>query len=78
MKPELKQLDLFSQDFPQDLPGVSASPEEKQVPVQRKEASPSGTELKSIQCTRCGEWLCDALAGAKAYCPRCRVWSGSS
>jgi hypothetical protein len=78
MKPELKQLDLFSQDIPQDLPDVVTSPEEKKVPVQRKTAPPSGTELQPIQCTRCGEWLCDALAGAKAYCPRCRVWSGSS
>ena len=78
MKPELKQPDLFSQDIPQDFPGIAASPKEKPAPVQRKEASPGGTELKSIQCTRCGEWLCDALPGAKAYCPRCRVWSGSN
>lgn len=78
MKPELKQLDLFSQDLPQDIPGFSVAPEEEQAPVQRREAAPCRIELQSIHCSRCGEWLCDALAGAKAYCPKCRVWSGSS
>lgn len=77
MKPELKQLDLFSQDLPQDLPAVSSTLEDERVPVKRKETVPIKAELQSIHCTRCGEWMCDALAGARAYCPRCRVWSAA-
>lgn len=78
MKPELKQLDLFFQDLPQGLPEVSMPREEEQPLPKRKETVLVKTELQAIQCKRCGEWLCDALAGASAYCPSCRIWSGPS
>ncbi len=73
MDPELKQLDLFVQGL-QDAPAV----QEKKPAAQAKEPEiPARTELLPIPCARCGQWLCDALPGAKAYCPRCRVWSSA-
>ena len=73
MKPESKQLDLFSGDLQETEPSL---PEEAH-PAAHKRPAPVRAELHPIRCGRCGEWLCDALAGARAYCTRCRVWSGN-
>ncbi len=73
MKPESKQLDLFSGDLQETEPSL---PEEAH-PAANKRPAPVRAELHPIRCGRCGEWLCDALAGARAYCTRCRVWSGN-
>lgn len=73
MKPESKQLDLFSGDLQETEPFL---PEEAH-PAANKRPAPVRAELHPIRCGRCGEWLCDALAGARAYCTRCRVWSGN-
>jgi len=73
MKPESKQLDLFSGDLQETEPSL---PEEDR-PAAGKRPAMARTELLPIRCKRCGEWLCDALAGARAYCARCRVWSGN-
>lgn len=73
MKPESRQLDLFSADFQE----TEQSLPEEAHPVASKRPALAKTELRPIRCGRCGEWLCDALAGARAYCARCRVWSGN-
>jgi len=73
MKPESKQLDLFSGDLQETEPSL---PEEAHPAISKRPA-PVKAELRPIRCVRCGEWLCDALSGARAYCARCRVWSGN-
>ncbi len=77
MEPEMKQLDLFSQEKPQPAPRNSETDEEARVPVGKVPPKAPWGELQPINCSRCGDWLCDALTGARAYCPRCRVWSGN-
>ncbi|MFA0888946.1 MAG: hypothetical protein ACC613_07615 [Synergistales bacterium] len=77
MKTEQNQLDLFPEDLPKESPIDPPTPEKPTILPPSRETAPVRTELRAIHCSRCGEWLCDALAGARSYCPRCRVWSGN-
>ncbi|NLI97012.1 MAG: hypothetical protein GX436_09935 [Synergistaceae bacterium] len=77
MKSEQKQLDLFPQARPQEI-GPTVLAEDLTDPLPEEKVPPAArTKLSPIHCARCGEWLCDALPGARSYCPRCRIWSGN-
>ncbi len=77
MKTPQNQLDLFPQDLPQESPSITPDAETTVPAPLPKETAPFKPQLSPIHCSRCGDWLCDALAGARSYCPRCRIWSCS-
>lgn len=77
MKTEQKQLDLFSQEHPAKNRTVTQAGEPDASPLEMPEPAAARPRLSAIHCSRCGEWLCDALSGARSYCPRCRIWSGN-